>query len=419
MIAISDILLNKVSRFMMYRSLRVQTLKKTPKVIVPDHALLLYVHIPFCEELCPYCSFFKVKFDDNIASDYFLALEKEIISYSKMGFVFDEVYVGGGTPTVKPEHLGKIIKLIRSLWDINEVSVETNPNHLKPSILKVLKDSGVNRLSVGVQTFDDNLLKKMKRFKKYGSSADIQQQIIASSGIFDTLNVDMIFNFPDQSMEMLKKDLDIINKLQIDQVTFYPLMSSSSVKDKMTDALGKYGSGNEKIFYKTISKNLLNTYRRTSAWCYTRKGNMIDEYIVTRDHYIGVGAGSFSYLAEGIYASTFSIRNYIERINKNMSPIDMGSKFRKKEKMLYSLLMSLFGGKLNIKTFRKTHGPIWFIYLFVELSFLVLSRGITIKKESIVVTEKGRYFTVSLMRDFFTIVNNIREQCRNQLADKT
>ena len=415
---ISDFLLNKVSGIMMYRSLRVQALSESPELIAPEGSLLLYVHIPFCEELCPYCSFFKVKFDAALADNYFNALEREILGYHERGFKFDEVYVGGGTPTVRPKRLGSVIELIRSLWDIREVSVETNPNHLKPEILKVLKNSGVNRLSVGVQTFNDDLLKKMKRFEKYGSGKEIQQRIIESSAMFDTLNVDMIFNFPDQTNKMLQKDIDIINKMKVDQATFYPLMSSSSVKDKMTLAMGKYGSGNEKDFYKCISDDLSDSYIRTSAWCFTRKGNMIDEYIVSRDHYIGVGAGSFTYLAEGMFTSTFSIPQYIDMIDSGQSPITMGNLFNKKEKMLYSLLMSLFGGRMEIKLFRKKYGRFWFIYLLIELSFLFLSRGVIIKKGSIELTEKGRYFMVALMREFFTMVNNIREQCRRLSSTK-
>ncbi|MDA3938951.1 MAG: hypothetical protein PF693_06545 [Spirochaetia bacterium] len=107
---ISDFLLNKVSRIMMNRSLRVHSLSKAPELSVPKEALLLYVHIPFCEEHCPYCSFFKLKFDDKLASEYFDALEKEILGYSAKEFRFDEVYVGGGTPTVLPRETWKCYK---------------------------------------------------------------------------------------------------------------------------------------------------------------------------------------------------------------------------------------------------------------------------------------------------------------------
>jgi len=395
----------------------VYPLSESPVLIAPDIPLLLYVHIPFCKELCPYCSFFKVKFDDELAAAYFDALEKEILGYSEKGFKFDEVYIGGGTPTVRPAHLGKVIRLIRSLWDIREVSVETIPNHLQPAILGILKDSGVTRLSVGVQTFDDGLLTKLKRLGKYGDGTDIQQRLKASAGIFKTLNVDMIFNFPDQTVESLERDISIINKLGVDQATFYPLMSSSSVKDKITLALGNHGSGNEKKFYKCISEKLSNNYVRTSAWCFTRKGNLIDEYIVTRDYYIGVGAGSFSYLSAGMFATTFSINHYIDMINTGISSKTMGKYFNKKERLLYSLLMSLFGGRMEFREMRMNHGRFWIVYLFIELLFLFLSGAVMIKKDSVRVTEKGRYNMVCLMRDFFIMVNNIREQCR-RLSDK-
>ena len=392
-------------------------LSEPPVHTASDTPLLLYVHIPFCEELCPYCSFFKVKFDDELAAAYFDTLEKEIQGYSDKGFIFDEVYIGGGTPTVMPEHLGKVIRFIRSLWDIREVSVETNPNHLQPLILKILKDSGVTRLSVGVQTFDDQILIKLKRFEKYGSGQDIQQRLKDSADIFDTLNVDMIFNFPEQTTETLEKDISIIKDLEIDQATFYPLMSSSSVKDKMTMALGNHGSGNEKNFYRIISNKLSENYARTSAWCFTRKGNLIDEYIVNRDYYIGVGAGSFSYLSGGMFATTFSIDRYIDTIDAGVSATTMGKYFNRKEKLLYALLMSLFGGRMDLKQMEKNHGRFWFIYLFIELLFLFLSGTVIMKHESIRVTDEGRYSMVSLMRDFFSLVNNIREQCR-RLSDK-
>ncbi len=172
---------------MMHWSLKVYPVSETPVLTAPDEPLLLYVHIPFCEELCPYCSFFKVVYDEELAAAYFETLKKEILGYSEKGFMFDEVYVGGGTPTVMPEHLGSVIELIRSLWNIREISVETNPNHLQPSILGALKNFGVTRLSVGVQTFNDELLRKLKRLEKYGNGHSIQKRLREAAGMFNTL----------------------------------------------------------------------------------------------------------------------------------------------------------------------------------------------------------------------------------------
>lgn len=95
-------------------------------------------------------------------------MKKEIEAYYDLGYSFSSVYVGGGTPTIVPDKLADIILYARSLWPITQVSVETNPSHLNGEILGVLKDIGTNRLSVGVQSFDDGILRSVQRYDKYG-----------------------------------------------------------------------------------------------------------------------------------------------------------------------------------------------------------------------------------------------------------
>ncbi|MCX8011749.1 MAG: radical SAM protein, partial [Desulfobacterota bacterium] len=119
--------------------------------------LLLYLHVPFCEELCPYCSFHRIVFQESIAKEYFSALRREINLYKDLGYDFRAVYVGGGTPTVLIDELASTLERVKKIYSVAEISVETNPNHLTPNNLKLLKDIGVNRLSVGVQSFDDGL----------------------------------------------------------------------------------------------------------------------------------------------------------------------------------------------------------------------------------------------------------------------
>jgi len=101
--------------------------------------------------------------------------------------------------------------LAADCFSIREISVETNPNHLTQENVDILKKIGVNRLSVGVQSFDDGLLKAMGRYEKYGSGEVIAGRIAEISGQFDTLNADMIFNFPVQTEEILSRDLDILD----------------------------------------------------------------------------------------------------------------------------------------------------------------------------------------------------------------
>ena len=117
------------------------------------------------------------------------------------------------------------------------MSIETNPNHLDPVALERYRDAGVTRLSVGVQSFDDGLLAGMDRLEKYGSGAVIRERLAAASGVFPTLNVDMIFNLPGQTLAMLERDLDIAAaSCDVDQVSFYPLMTAPTARHKMRRA---------------------------------------------------------------------------------------------------------------------------------------------------------------------------------------
>ncbi|MCD6293169.1 MAG: radical SAM protein, partial [Deltaproteobacteria bacterium] len=223
-----------MTKFLRYQNQRYLTFDDFTMQKLPrgnrEREYLLYVHIPFCEELCPYCSFNRYKFQEKRARRYFAALRREIKLYAGRDFRCTGVYVGGGTPTVLPEELAETLQLIRESFPVREVSVETNPNHLTDEIVAILKQAGVNRLSVGVQSFDDSLLKAMERYHKYGSGAEIEANIKRYTGAFDTLNIDMIFNFPSQSLASLQRDLEIIKNIPADQVTFYPLMVSTATE---------------------------------------------------------------------------------------------------------------------------------------------------------------------------------------------
>ena len=139
------------------------------------------------------------------------------------------------------------IDLARELFGVDEVSCETNPNHLNPEIVDLLKDR-VQRLSVGVQSFDDGLLKQMNRYEKFGSGASILESIRRAAPYFKSLNVDMIFNFPSQTPQILRDDIRAVIESGAQQVTFYPLMSSPSVKRSMSNSVGELMPAREADF---------------------------------------------------------------------------------------------------------------------------------------------------------------------------
>ena len=166
-------------------------LKPTDEVMMPapeqGKRYMLYMHVPFCERLCPYCSFNRFPFSEERARPYFENMRKEMRMLKDLGYDFDSVYIGGGTPTIMIDELCDTIDQARELFNIQEVSSETNPNHLIPSYLDKLQGR-VQRLSVGVQSFDDGLLKQMDRYDKYGCGQEILERIQDASPYFVSMN---------------------------------------------------------------------------------------------------------------------------------------------------------------------------------------------------------------------------------------
>lgn len=375
---------------------------------------LLYLHIPFCVVLCPFCSFHRVQFQEDRARSYFAALRAEIQQVTDAGFRFGEVYIGGGTPTVMPDELIATVNLIRALHPVERISVETNPDDLDDERLPQLHDVGVNRLSVGVQSFDDRLLREMQRYEKYGSGEQIKQRLLRVEGEFETLNVDMIFNFPHQSETSLATDLHVLTaEVNADQVSFYPLMTSGSTARSMRKEMGEVDYGREKKLYQLIVRHMLEAgYRRSSAWCFSRDAGMIDEYITQQDEYLGLGSGAFSFLGGSIYASTFSINHYLALIAAGRTGIVRQRAVGRVDHMRYFMVMRLFSGCLELATAETLFEGHFQESLRAELLGLRLIGAITIDATHIRLTERGYYVWVVIMREFFTGVNSLREEMR-------
>src|SRR5581483_6674106 len=167
-----DEVLIRAFRYRTRGFLRMEEAAGTVPPIPPGGAGYLYIHVPFCETLCPFCSFHRVQHHHAPAERYFHSLREEIRLYHASGFRFHGVDICGGTPTAEPQELIETILLTRQLFDVHEISVETNPRDLRPEIVDPLCDAGVTRLSVGVQSFDDRLLKEMGRYDSYGSGSE-------------------------------------------------------------------------------------------------------------------------------------------------------------------------------------------------------------------------------------------------------
>jgi len=375
----------------------------------------LYVHVPFCEVLCPFCSFHRVRYNASKTKRYFDALRREIRLYHEAGFRFGDVYVGGGTPTVDPGELIETLDLVRTLSPVKSISIETNPNHLQPEVLQRYRAAGVTRLSVGVQSFDDGLLAGMDRLEKYGNAAQIRERLAAARGIFPTLNVDMIFNLPGQTLAMLDHDLSALQALAVDQVSFYPLMTARKSRHKMERSMGRSDPRLRHAMYERILDRLLPTYRAASAWCFSRSVGMFDEYIIDQDDYVGVGSGAFSYVGGAMFSTTFSLRHYCDRVEGGQSGITQRRLLGLKERMRYDYLVRLFGGELRRDHIARRYGRDFGVRMAPELAAMRLVGATRHDADAIRLTRLGMYCWVLMMAEFFNAVNEVREQMREHI----
>jgi len=390
-----------------------------PPLPPPGGDAQLYVHVPFCQVLCPFCSFHRVEYREHKATRYFAALRREIETYRDAGFRFGGVYVGGGTPTVAPHELAATLDLVRRSFPVREIAVETNPSDLTPGILAMLQDSGVNRLSVGVQSFDDGLLREMERYEKYGSRTQVLQALDRAAGRFTTLNIDMIFNLPHQTPAILEADLQTVMDSPANQVSFYPLMTSDEVRRRMTARMGRLDRARVRDYYARIRGRLAGAFAPSSAWCFSRgTGSGVDEYIADAADYVGVGSGAFSYVGGAMYATTFSLHAYADRIDHGLPAVTQERAMSVHEQMRYEMLLRLFGLRMDHAWLDARFGDGFRRRMAPEMLGLKLAGAVREDATGYRLTERGMYLWVLMMSAFFESVNVFREKMRAHIREE-
>lgn len=404
-----------------YRTRGFLKMEEDPGAVPPpplNGADYLYLHVPFCPVLCPFCSFHRVLHHPALAGRYFQALREEVRMYHRAGYRFNGAYFGGGTPTSEPEELAETVRLVRDLFGVSEISVETNPRDLRPEVLEPLRASGVTRLSVGVQSFDDDVLRSLGRIETYGGGSEIQEAIGRTAGLFPTLNIDLIFNQPRQTLDGLKRDLAAVLASGANQVSLYPLMTSPSTRREMAATTGLPGRGRYGRYYRTILETLQPAFHPSSAWCFNRGGRGTDEYVIAADHYVGVGSGAFSYLDGTLYATSFSLQAYERRIAEGMTGIVSRHRLSETDQMRYTLLLRLFGLWLDREWVLQRHGPRFFRRLWGEMRTLEWLGAVERNERGWKPTDRGMYWLVLMMAAFYESVNGYREAMRVHVREE-
>lgn len=273
----------------------------------------VYIHIPFCHKICTYCDFCKLYYDKQLVKSYLQSLEYEInTTYQKERV--KTLYIGGGTPSMldldELEHLFKVINLLDKK-QLQEFTIECNAESLTKEKLLLFKANGVNRLSIGVQTFNNKLLKILGRYHNNKMVFNIIKEAKAIG--FNNINIDLIYGINKQTMRNLKKDLKYFLKLDVTHVSFYSLIIEPHTK-LYIDSYKEINEDTNVKMYEYINTILKkHHYHHYEISNYAKEGYESKHNLVYwhNDQYYGFGLGSSSYINNKRYENTKNINDYI------------------------------------------------------------------------------------------------------------
>ena len=296
----------------------------------------LYIHIPFCNKICDYCDFTKLQYFRKFAVSYLDALKDELASYN-IGKL-KTIYVGGGTPTALEDDLFlELLKIIDPFKEgIKEYTFEANPESLSLEKIKMLKEHGINRVSLGVQTTNDKILQTVNRNHSF-EQVKTAIKNLKEQGI-DNINVDLILGLPHTSKKILEDDIKNVLSLDVKHISCYGLtvnphtvLFNKGFEEPSGDILRQYYDIVEDI----LRENDFIHYE-VSNWA---KPGYQSEHNLTywrNEQYYGVGLGASGYIGETRYKDTINLSQYLTR-----AFISEKEKVSDKDKLTYQIMLNL------------------------------------------------------------------------------
>lgn len=292
-------------------------------MIVIMQELGLYVHIPFCKQKCYYCDFCSYPDKLSLQNQYINSIMKEIESIeNKENYMIKTIYIGGGTPSIiNPYLIEKLLNKIKGefcVLDESEITIEVNPGTITEEKLNIYKKSGINRLSIGLQSTNDNLLKEIGRIHNYKDFENTFE--LARMTGFSNINVDLMIGLPNQRLDDVIKSLEKLIAKSPEHISVYSLIVEEGTPiDKLInlEKLNLPDEDLERSMYKSVKEileqNGYNQYEISNfaKKSYESKHNM-DCW--NQNEYIGLGAAAHSYLNSTRYSNTNNIEEYIKNI---------------------------------------------------------------------------------------------------------
>lgn len=372
----------------------------------------VYIHIPFCHQICNYCDFNKVFFHNQPVDEYIEAVGKEIaMAVNNMPEQFENIetiYLGGGTPTaLSPNQIRRLLELIVKHLNIDviEFTAEANPDELTIEKLKALKNGGVNRLSLGVQSFDQQLLQKLGRTH---TNDDVYKAIDNAIAVgFQNINIDLMYGLPGQSIELWEDTLEKALALNLPHYSAYSLIVEPKTIFYIQFSKGMLHLPPEEqeakmydLLMERMEDSGLSQYEISN---FAKEGfqSLHNKIYWDNDEYAGFGAGAHGYMNGIRYSNYGPIKKYLQSIHMGQLPIlhrhqvsinekceeEMFLGLRKNEGVSYQQFEKKIGFSLNEK--------------YGEIISKLMDDGLVMEEEGRVkLTRKGRFLGNEVFQQF-------------------
>ena len=369
----------------------------------------IYVHIPFCKRKCDYCDFISYSNKDSKIQEYIEAVKKEI-ELQKIKSEITTIYVGGGTPSyIEGKYIKEIIEEIKKKNVSNdaEITIEINPGTVTLEKLRDYKESGINRLSIGLQTTQNELLKQIGRIHDFEQF--IETYKMARKEGFKNINVDLMLGLPNQRIKDLKDSLEKVIELQPEHISVYSL-----IVEEGTPICNKIEKGDLELPEEELERNMywyvkntleLNGYKHYEISNFARKGYESKHNLNCweQKEYVGIGLAAHSYRDITRYSNTEQMGEYIRNVkNQNLERNRIIHEIQKEDdtKKEYMILGLRQIDGIKISKFKEKFGdnP---IYLFRnELKKLSDENLINVDEDNIKLTNKGIDFANLVWEEF-------------------
>lgn len=361
----------------------------------------IYVHIPFCKRKCDYCDFISFENKEQLIEQYVKKIQKEILNSENLeDYTVSTIYLGGGTPSyIQSKYIKEILVVINEKFNVSEdaeITIEVNPGTVNIQKFKAYKKAGINRVSIGLQSTKNDLLKLIGRIHNYEEFLETYKQ--ARKVGFENINIDLMIGIPNQTIQDIKKSLEDITRLNPEHISVYSL-----IVEEETPICDLIEQGKLKLPEEELERNMywyvknyleLNGYNHYEISNFSKpKYESIHNTNCWKQHeYKGFGIAAHSYIDKNRFSNIGNLDKYIENIEDDNfgKNIIIQEKQNEIEQMKEYMLLGLrkIDG-VSIQEFKNkfTENP---IFLFKqELNKLSKEELIVINEDKIKLTNKG------------------------------